>query len=312
MSTGKLVLRGGATGLGAGLVQLLQPLRRARRLAGATKRWLRPSPEVAAWRQACRHAETTPRFTHGRIRLMGYDLHYADLLTLCPQWDDLFVRQTLRFQSAHAAPRILDCGANIGVASFYFKRLYPQARITAYEADPAVHTLLRENLKHNRAADVEVVHAAVWTGSGGVDFRCEGADSGTIEAFAGGLHGAIRRVPSVRLHDVLAAEPVDLLKLDVEGAELDVLADCREQLRAVRTLLLDLHEFDPAKRHTPAILDLLAESGFTYTLDELTPLPWRPPVAPPHTPFPGQALSWAVLVRAWRTTESTAPHSMRS
>lgn len=54
---------------------------RARRIAGAAKHWLFPTPEVAAWRHACRRAEGVPRFTEGRIRLMQYDLRYTDLLS---------------------------------------------------------------------------------------------------------------------------------------------------------------------------------------------------------------------------------------
>jgi FkbM family methyltransferase len=279
-------------------------LESVRRAAGVAKRQFFPSAEVAAWRRACRVARRTPRFTPGHIRLLHYDLQFADLLTLCPPWEDLFVRQMHRVASSHPTPRILDAGAHVGLATLYFKRLYPHARITAYEADPMLHALLVENLRRNGAADVEAVHAAVWTENGTVDFRCEGADSGTIEQFAGDLRGVARSVPSVRLRHLLEAEPIDLLKLDIEGAELDVLADCRSALRSVGALLLDVHEFDPSSRRMPAILDILAATGFTYTLDALTLLPWRPPTAPQGTPFAARALCWALLVRAWKAREA--------
>src|SRR5205085_2620863 len=140
-------------------------------------------------------------------------------LTLCPQWDDLFVKQALRFEFSGSVPRIIDCGANIGLSSLYFKRLYPAARITAYEADPEIHGILSENLRRNGAADVESVNAAVWTQNGMINFLCEGADSGTLSELAGALNGTDRSVPSIRLRDVLAGETVDLLKIDIEGAE---------------------------------------------------------------------------------------------
>src|SRR5207248_3567332 len=132
-------------------------LSRIRRAAGATRRRLAPSPEVAAWRRACRLAERTPRYTHGEIELGPYTLQYSDLLTLCPQWDDIFVRRSLAFTTPAQAPRILDCGANLGLASLFFKRAYPAARITAFEADPAIARMLAANLRRNGAADVEVV-----------------------------------------------------------------------------------------------------------------------------------------------------------
>jgi FkbM family methyltransferase len=270
----------------------MRALRGLRRSAGSLKRWAFPAPELAAWKRACREAERVPRFTPGRIRLMGYDLGYVDLLTLCPQWHDLFVSQALKFEAVHSAPRIIDGGANIGLASLYFKRLYPAARITAFEADPAIHAVLADNLRRNGAGDVEAVQAALWTSPGEIDFRCEGADSGSA--------GPIRRVPAVRLREVLDKEPVDFLKLDIEGAERAVLADCGASLRQVRALCLELHEFDPFTRSTPEVLTLLENAGFTYALDELIELPSRFETGE-RPVFPGRALSWAVLVRAFRS-----------
>src|SRR6185436_15307574 len=117
-------------------------IRRARRKVGAIRRRLFESPEQAAWRRAWHQAETTPRFTPGVIRMMEYNLRYSDLLSFCPQWQDIFVKRALAFTSAGRSPRILDCGANVGLASLFFHRLYPAARITAFEADPALFQML--------------------------------------------------------------------------------------------------------------------------------------------------------------------------
>src|SRR5207244_8099791 len=57
-------------------------------------RQLNPSPEVAAWRHAEARAGSVPRHTPGHIRLLDYDIEYADLLTLCPQFHDIFVQQS--------------------------------------------------------------------------------------------------------------------------------------------------------------------------------------------------------------------------
>ncbi len=284
----------------------MRGLRGLRRAAASLKSWAFPAPELAAWKRACREAERVPRFTPGRIRLMGYDLGYVDLLSLCPQWYDLFVSQSLRFEAVNPAPRIIDGGANIGLASLYFKRLYPAARITAFEADPAIHAVLADNLRRNGAGDIEAVHAALWTQHGEIDFRCEGADSGSVAEVAAAPAGPVRRVPAVRLREILDTEPVDFLKLDIEGAERAVLADCGASLRQVRALCLELHEFDPFTRSTPEVLTLLEDAGFTYALDELIELPSRFETAE-RPVFPGRALSWAVLVRAYRSQGTARP-----
>ena len=282
---------------------MTQWLRLIRGGARAAHRQLFPSPEVAAYRHAKDCARAVPRFTPGSIRMLDYELQYADLLSFCPEWHDIFVDGALEYRADSAAPRILDCGGNVGLASLYFKRRFPAARITAYEADPALFKILRANLDANRAADVETVHAALWTSNGRVSFRAEGSDSGMIETLPGAVSGTAVDVPSLRLRDVIANEPggsIDLLKLDIEGAEDAVLADCEPALARVRAMVLDLHEFDPCHRQAPRVLELLARSGFTYAVDEFLPQPWRPPVSLPSTPFPGKALVWTMTVRAWR------------
>jgi FkbM family methyltransferase len=274
--------------------------RRAIRTLGAIRRRIFERPEKAAWRLACSQAEVTPRFTAGTIRLMDLDVRYADLLTLCPQWNDIFVKRTLAFTTASAAPRILDCGANVGLASLFFRRAYPQARITAFEADPALFAILGANLRGNGASDIEARHAAVWTSTGALTFHCEGSDSGMIGSLPGAVDGRATTVPSLRLRDILDEGPVDLLKLDIEGAEDPVLVDCEPVLDRVKALVMDLHEFDPSARHAPRVLELLARAGFSYAIDEFVALPSRQPLAGAETPFPGKAMQWAMTVRAWR------------
>jgi hypothetical protein len=135
-----------------------------------------------------------------------------------------------------------------------------------------------------------------------VPFRAEGADSGAIDSVAIGVDGRLVTVPSLRLADLIAHEPVDLLKLDIEGAEAAVLADCGHVLRNVSAMVIDLHEFDVGRRQAPEVLERLSHSGFTYAVSDLIPLPWRrvAPAAQAATPFPASALCWAMTVRAWR------------
>jgi FkbM family methyltransferase len=275
-------------------------LRRARRKVGAIRRRLFEKPEERAWRRAWHQAETTPRFTPGTIRMLDCDIRYSDLLSFCPQWQDIFVKRVLAFESASPSPRILDCGANVGLASLFFSRLYPAARITAFEADPSLFQMLDANLKANGAAAVETRHAAIWTSTGTLTFRCEGSDSGMVDSLPGAVDGASTTVPSLRLRDLLEEEPVDLMKLDIEGAEDVVLADCEPMLHRVEALVMDLHEFDAATRQAPRVLERLTRAGFTYAVDDFVALPWREPRSGAESPFPGRALQWAMTVRAWR------------
>jgi FkbM family methyltransferase len=216
-----------------------------------------------------------------------------------PQFYDIFVRRSLAFHPPTAAPVILDCGANIGLASIWLKRAYPQARITAFEADPAIHAVLERNLRRNRITGVTAVQAAVWREETTIQFRCEGSDSGAIDAVAAETAGRVQDVPALRLRDLLRqAENVDLLKLDIEGAELAVLEDAAAELHRVRAMQVEVHDFDPAARLLPRCLSILEQAGFEYALDDFSTATWRSE-ASPRGPFEHAVPAWIVLVRAW-------------
>jgi FkbM family methyltransferase len=272
---------------------LLAPFRR---LARDVHRDLWPTPEHAVLQELARRAQDEPRRTAGRIAIPPYTFEYADAMSAWPQWDDIFVRQTLSFDSDKPAPRIIDCGANIGLASLFYKQRYPHAHLTAIEADPALAEICERNLKAGGHTDTEVLSAAVWIANGHTHFVCEGADSGVLASVGSSVKGTVRQVPAVRLRDRLDGD-VDLLKIDIEGAELNVLRDCADRLHYVKALALDVHEFDPVHRVSGQIFDLLGQAGFTIGLANLCPLPWRS-----HEPRPFRASPpvWAFAVCAWR------------
>lgn len=268
-----------------------------KRVARGIQRELWPSPERAMMQRFEREFTRSPRYTPGRITVPPYSIEYADAGSVWPQWEEIFLRGSLDFHTDAPAPRILDCGANVGIASLYFKRRYPKARVTAFEADPSLAQICRRNLDANGAADVDVQAAAAWTTTGQIEFVAEGSDSGAIASLEPSVQGRRVAVPAVRFRDWLQ-ETIDFVKLDIEGAELAVLEDCHDRLDVVRNLSIEVHEFDPARRITGTLFELLTDAGFVFDLKSLTSLPWREPKLP--SPFPDPAPVWAVGVRAWR------------
>jgi FkbM family methyltransferase len=269
-----------------------------RRLARDVRHDIWPTPERAVLRELESRAVHEPRRIGGQIAVPPYRFDYVDAMSTWPQWDDIFVHRSLDFDTDARAPRILDCGANIGLASIYFKRRYPHAKLTAFEPDPRLASICHGNLAANNVTEqVEVKEAAVWTADGTVEFICEGTDSGAIASLDEPVQGPVTQVRSLRLRDWLD-EPVDLLKLDVEGAELPVLDDCRDRLCNVRSMFVELHESNPARRQTGSMFDLLAAAGFVFDVRALTPLPWRSSQV--QSPFTDPSLSWVATLRAWR------------
>lgn len=212
----------------------------------------------------------------GATRIAGLTLRYDDPVSLRFEFKHIFVQRVYDFRPTRPGPRVIDGGAHIGLSALRIKRLAPDARITAFEPNPRILPMLRENLAANGASDVEVVEAALAGADSLAPFTADGADGGTL-ARAGGP-GAIR-VPTVRLSPYLA-EPVDFLKLNIEGAELDVVREAGPALRNVRQLAIEYHGFPELGERLGELLNLLADAGLrcvVHAFDRATNPAGHPP-----------------------------------
>src|SRR5258708_28642659 len=205
--------------------------------------------------------QAIPSYQRAETDLLGEPLRLVDSASFLSSYREVFGEEIYRFPSRSDDPLILDCGANIGLGLIYWKRLYPSARIVAFEPDPGVFESLVWNCNQRQLEGVELVNKAVWSGLGEVSFLSEGADAGHV-AF-GSLRDATRtiQVPSVRLFDYLD-EPIELLKLDIEGAEIEVLRDCRNNLDNVNHLFVEYHSFLGQEQHLDEIFSILKRNGF--------------------------------------------------
>jgi FkbM family methyltransferase len=208
------------------------------------------------------------------VDVLGYRVHIIDSASFLSMYRLIFVTQVYWFSAHSSNPTILDCGANIGLSVIFFKRLYPESNVIAFEPDPAICTVLRENIAKNRLEHVEVVESAVWTQRGSLNFVPDHADGGKIIRENSEITS---RVTSVRLRDYLVT-PIDLLKMDIEGAEIDVLADCADSLRQVRSIILEYHSYASQAQRLDELLKLLREEGFRYYFNPEQP--WLNPFSP--------------------------------
>lgn len=194
-----------------------------------------------------------------------------EVLVNSPFWylhglKEIFIDRTYAFHSDTFTPRIIDCGANIGLSILFFKSIYPEARIIAFEPDADIFRILNQNLSNFYLTDVEVINKAVWMNNKGVRFHQDGGVGGSIDLHEDAeFSQAI--TPSARLKDFLA-EPVDFLKIDIEGAETTVLEDCAEDLHSVRQLFIEYHSHPETAQTLDKILLILRKNGFRYYIKE--------------------------------------------
>ncbi len=236
----------------------------------------------------------TPRYTPGRIQIADLDVEYTDVLSFYMEFKDIFVNRIYHFETRSDAPIIIDGGACIGMATLYFKILHPRARIRSFEPDGQIFRALRRNVEANGLTDVHLAQTALAGGNGTATFIPDGADAGRI---ADGQAGNVT-VRTQPLSDHLD-EPVDYLKLNIEGQELPVLreAEAAGKLCNVRNLCVEYHGWPRSEQRLGAILELLDRNGFRYlvsTFDAETCPATRTPCRPaPDT-------TWFCLIHAAR------------
>ncbi len=161
---------------------------------------------------------------------------------------------------------ILDLGANVGYTPRHFARLYPQARIVAVEMDGGNCLMASRNLERVGERCV-LVNAAVWSSDGEVRYAGPNEESYRVldRGEAGG--SAVRSVPSRTVQTILdgnGMDIVDYLKMDVEGAESEILRGNIEWTRRVMSMKIEIHrpeELDPLSR-------VLSEAGYLCRRDE--------------------------------------------
>jgi FkbM family methyltransferase len=135
---------------------------------------------------------------------------------------------------------VLDCGANKGEFSEWLTKYLPGTRVYTFEPDPRLFSALPES------QDLRKVHMAV-TGDGN-DIDLWLGDERCSSAYYKEYDGQqFVRARSTTLDDFFfreRIERVDLIKLDIEGAELDVLTNVSEKcLSRVGQLTIEFHDF---------------------------------------------------------------------
>jgi FkbM family methyltransferase len=142
--------------------------------------------------------------------------------------------------------------------------LYPQAHIVAFEADPHIFHFLQKNIQSFQYKNVEVYNKAVWNKDDEtLSFLEEGGAGGRIEQEGSTATGNYIHVQTSRLKNYLNTH-VNFLKIDIEGAEYSVIADCAENLKNVENLFIEWHGFANKKQDLHEILSIVHEAGFIY------------------------------------------------
>jgi FkbM family methyltransferase len=206
------------------------------------------------------------RYSAGESQFMGKKIYFTHGLALLNNIKELFNSNCYFFTTSNPTPRILDCGAYIGLSIIYFKSIYPAAKITAFEADPSIYNVLTRNMLSFDFTDVELVNKAVWNEETQLTFYADNMMTGSLVTQNNDQSNEIK-INTTRLINYLSTK-IDFLKLDVEGAEYEVLKDIQHDLNNVDKIFIEYHSDANKPQILGEILQILSNAGFRYHIQE--------------------------------------------
>jgi FkbM family methyltransferase len=177
-------------------------------------------------------------------------------------YKEIFEEEVYKFKTDTLRPLIIDCGSNIGLSIIYFKRLFPESRVIAFEPDDKIFTLLKENLSGFNFSETQLINKGVWKSETLLRFDSTGGMGGSIVNNAATSNRVIE-ISTIRLRDYLS-QPVAFLKIDIEGAEIPVLEDCKDQLYNVENLFVEYHCYPRQPQELEKLLSIVQDAGFRY------------------------------------------------
>ena len=203
------------------------------------------------------------RSSGGVTKLFGRNFFFSHGEAFIHLLDEIFLDEVYKFESETDDPYIIDCGANVGVSILYFIRRFPKAKIVGFEPDDNVFNLLQKNVDiFDDNKGIEVRKEAVWIEDTQLSFYSEGGVAGSsIVDYS--RENNILKVKAIDLKKYLD-RPIDFLKIDIEGAENELIFNIAPLLGNVKNLFLEYHGLTDQPQNLGDVLNILKIAGFEY------------------------------------------------
>jgi FkbM family methyltransferase len=212
-------------------------------------------------------------------RFLGFTVALDRFESLYWIFIEIFVNENYFFKTDTKTPFVIDCGSNIGLSVLYFKFLYPDSKVLAFEPHPDSAATLRKNIERNGLKDVTVVEGALGLTEGELTLATD------VSSTSATVYGDfLKRQESIRRRGVeetnfrkemrvrayqlspYIKETVHFLKLDVEGAEADILQELDRSgaMKYIKELAMEYHQFSQETNRLSIIADVLERSSYDF------------------------------------------------
>jgi FkbM family methyltransferase len=175
---------------------------------------------------------------------------------------------------------VADIGANQGLYTVWLARLAASGHVYALEPDPELFQCLQMNIGSNQLTNITAIRAAAHSRPGTLAFAANHLNRGDNRVSTNSnLSSSLEKVPAVTIDEIVGKRSLDLLKIDVQGFEIEVLLGAKETLKKNQTLTIVV-EFWPyglrqAGHEPKELFQILENAGFSIAVLERDGRPRR-------------------------------------
>jgi FkbM family methyltransferase len=166
-------------------------------------------------------------------------------------YQQIFINKEYDFIANVLPETIIDAGANIGLASIYFACKFPKAKIIAIEPEKENFELLKINV--SKYSNIIPLCAALWDTVGQIDLLDTGLGNNAYMVVGQNTNNIVKTpkhdfrslVNTVTIEKILKdynLERINILKIDIEGAEKEVFNSSRNWIQNIDAIIIELHD----------------------------------------------------------------------
>lgn len=159
-----------------------------------------------------------------------------------PLFGDMFIRREYEVPFESDVATIIDCGANVGLASLYFLSKFPDVKIIAVEPEEYNFKLLTENL--GRYKNVTCIKKGIWNKKAHLEIIDNGGGNHAFTVIESQIKSK-NSIEGISIDDIIndfQLESIDILKIDIEGSEEQVFTIEPKWLNKVKIIFCEIHE----------------------------------------------------------------------
>ena len=202
------------------------------------------------------------RFVPHQTKILNYTVFYNDPRSLFSEYKLIFKDKIYHFESENNSPLIIDGGGHIGLATLYFKNLYPDSEVLIFEPDKEALSFLNKNIEFNEIKRAKTYEVGISDKKDTINFQDSGTDGAKVCLQGSGT------INIDRLSGYLN-KTVDFMKLNIEGEELNVLKDLEEtnKLGLVKQMCVEWHSFAGQNQNLGEFLSIFERNNFKYLIN---------------------------------------------